>query len=66
MGFSKFEFRPIESFQNIVGICGLDSAEEASERHPVLDSAEEASERHPVLDRWSRTYAKLGAPFKLI
>jgi len=31
-----------------------------------LDSAEEASEGHPVLERWSLTHANLGAPLKLI
>jgi hypothetical protein len=34
-GFSKFEFRAIESIQ-YSGICSLGSAEEASERHSVL------------------------------
>jgi hypothetical protein len=34
-GFSKFELRPLESFQ-YRRVCGLDSAAEAGERFSVL------------------------------
>jgi hypothetical protein len=37
-GFSKFEFRPIESFQ-YRWACGLDSAAQAGGRHSVLSVA---------------------------
>jgi hypothetical protein len=50
MGFSKFEFRPIESFQDTGGF-GWDSAEAAGARRSVLDS-------------WSRTHANFGCPFQ--
>jgi hypothetical protein len=48
-GFSKFEFRPTGSFQNIRGVS-------------VLDGVEDASEETLRFGSWSRAYIKLGAP----